>query len=63
MQRINVVLPQPDGPSSPVMAPRPIRTEKSCSAGRFPRTTRKCSISTTGDAPADVNSSFDELII
>ena len=41
MQRINVVFPQPDGPSRPVMLPRATRTEKSCSAGRLPRTTRK----------------------
>ena len=63
MQRINVVLPQPDGPSSPVMVPRAICTEKSCSAGRLPRITRRCSIETAGSAPFRSNSSLDELIM
>ena len=46
MHRIKVVFPQPDGPSRPVILPRAIRTEKSCSAGRLPRITRKWLMST-----------------
>ena len=41
MHRMSVVFPQPDGPSRPVILPRAIRTEKSCSAGCLPRITRK----------------------
>ena len=35
MQRISVVLPHPDGPSSPVMVPRAIVTERVVQRGEF----------------------------
>ena len=41
MLRISVVLPQPDGPSRPVIVPRAICTVTSSSAMRFPRMTRR----------------------
>ena len=39
MQRISVVLPQPDGPSTPVIVPRAMRTDTSSTAVRLPRMT------------------------
>ena len=41
IERMSVVLPQPDGPRRPVTVPRAISTEKSCRATRLPRTTRR----------------------
>jgi hypothetical protein len=63
MQRISVVFPHPDGPSRPVMLPFAISTEKSCSAGRLPRITRRWLMLTAGSEPPGINSSRDEVII
>ena len=63
MLRISVVLPQPDGPSRPVMVPRAIWTDRSWIAGRLPRITRRWSMTTTGSTPRLSNSSLDEVII
>src|SRR5271166_522626 len=65
MQRISVVFPHPDGPSRPVMLPFAISTEKSCSAGRLPRITRRWLMLTAGSEPPGINSrvmksSYDE---
>ena len=50
-------------PGRPVIAPRAIRTEKSCSTGRRPRTTRRCSMATAGEPARRENSSPDEIIM
>jgi hypothetical protein len=62
IERISVLLPHPDGPSNPVMVPRAIRTETSCSAVRLPRTTVRCSI-VMADPSSWINSSCDEVIM
>lgn len=54
MQRISVVLPDPDGPSRPVIVPQATRTETSCRARRLPRMTRSWSMMTAGSAPSRV---------
>jgi hypothetical protein len=47
IERISVVLPQPDGPSRPVTLPGTVTNETSSTARTWPRTTVSPSTSTT----------------